>query len=123
MLLEEDEVQKVLEQVEAAFPSFHDWRYINEKHNDYFGFAVWGRFVMNNEHQSSAWSRNYFITFDMYEKNWLGHLSIGQHWYLWSSADYGDAGLLDTKFCTTLEQAIAALKAEMASLFKTFSAP
>lgn len=122
MLLEEDKVQKALKQVEAAFPNFHDWRYVNEEHSDYFGFTIWGQFVLDNEHQSSAWSRSYFITFDTHQEVWQGHLSIGQHWYLWSSADFGDAGLLDTKGCTTLEQAIATLKAEMASLFENFSA-
>ena len=121
MLLEDNEVQKALEQAKTAFPNFHNWQYVNEKHPDYFGFALWGEFVMEKERQSSQ-PRRYFITLDTYEKSWRGHLSIGLHWYLWSSCDYGDAGLIDTEACETLEQASAALKAEMATLFRNFSA-
>ena len=77
---------------------------------------------MEEERQSAARPRRYFITLDTYEAYWCGHLSIGLHWYLWSSCDYGDAGLLDTKAYETLAEAIAALKAKMATLFRNFSA-
>jgi hypothetical protein len=36
----------------------------------------------------------FFITLDTYEEHWYGHLTIGQHCYLWSSADVGDAHLV-----------------------------
>ena len=121
MLLEEHEVQKALEQAKAAFPNFGDWQYLNEKHPDYLGFALWGEFVMEKERQSSQ-PRRYFITLDTYETYWSGHLSIGLHSYFWSSCDYGDARLLDTMSYETLAEAIAALKAEMAGLFRNFSA-
>ncbi|MEM1169395.1 MAG: hypothetical protein AAGJ08_10070 [Cyanobacteria bacterium P01_H01_bin.35] len=40
---------------------------------------------------------------------------------MWSSADFGDAHLLDTDDCDSLEDAITALKVEMKQLFQTFS--
>lgn len=57
-----------------------------------------------------------------HQEEWRGSLTIGQHSYLWSSADVGDAHLLSTEPCNSLEDAIAALKAEMIRLFKAFSA-
>jgi hypothetical protein len=65
--------------------------------------------------------RYFFITFDTYEETWHGHLTIGQPCYLWSSADVGDAHLLDTESCKTIEDAIEALKAEIVNLFRAFS--
>ena len=121
LLLEDSDVQKALEQAKAAFPHLRDWEYINEKNEEYFGFCLWGQFVTDNEHQDSAWPRRYFITFDTYQKNWRGHLTIGQHSYFWSSADVGDALLLSTGDCDTLNDAIAALKAGLLDLFKVFS--
>ena len=121
MLLEEQDVRKVLEQAKAAFPNFGEWQFINKKHPDYFGFSLWGEFVMEKDRQSSP-LRRYFITLDTYESLWRGHLSIGLPCYLWSSCDFGDAMLLDTNGCETLAKAIAALKAEMKALFGNFSA-
>lgn len=40
------------------------------------------------------------------------------HSYLWSSADVGDAHLVDTDPSETLEEAIAALKANINELFQ-----
>ena len=74
------------------------------------------------EERKSLQPRRYFITLDTRETYWHGHLSIGLPWYLWSSCDYGDARLLDTKGYETLAAAIAALKASMARLFTNFSA-
>jgi len=34
--------------------------------------------------------RTFFITLDTYEQQQSVHLTIGQHAYLWSSADMGD---------------------------------
>jgi len=42
-------------------------------------------------------------------------------YYWWTSADVGDAHLLDTEACATLEDAIVALKAEMARLCRALS--
>ena len=52
---------------------------------------------------------------------WSGHLTIGQHFYFWTSADAGDAHLLDTEECATLEDAIVALTAEIARLCRALS--
>jgi hypothetical protein len=119
MILTEAEIQQVLEQVKAAFPNFTDWEYNNEKNSEYFGFAVWGQYVLDPE---ELMSRHFYITFDTYENQWQGCLTIGQHNYLWSSADFGDAHLLDTESYNSLIEAITALKAEMVKLFQAFSA-
>ncbi|NDJ25708.1 hypothetical protein GS682_29770 [Nostoc sp. B(2019)] len=118
MILTESEIQQVLEQVKAAFPNLTDWEYNNEKNAEYFGFSIWGQFVINPE---ELMPRRFFITLDTYEDKWQGCLTIGQHSYLWSSADVGDAHLVDTERCETLEEAIAALKAKITELFQAFS--
>ncbi len=117
MLLTEHQVQEAIEQAKSAFPNLTDWEYKNEINDEYFGFSLWGHFVLNPEDQMS---RRFFVTFDTYEEHWNGHVTIGQPCYLWSSADVGDAHLLDTEFCKTLEDAIAALKVEIENLFRTF---
>jgi hypothetical protein len=118
LLLTEPEIEQVLEQVKTAFPFFGDWEYNNEKNAEYFGFSVWG-FVANPE---ELMSRRFFITLDKtHENKWQRCLSIGQHSYLWSSADFGDAHLVDTEPTETLEEAIAALKANMLEVFRAFS--
>ena len=66
-------------------------------------------------------SRCFFITLDTYEEKWRGSLTIGQHSYLWSSADVGDAHLLATDDCDSIEDAILALKGEMKKLLTAFS--
>jgi hypothetical protein len=65
--------------------------------------------------------RSFFITFDTFETTWSGHLTIGQHCFFWSSADVGDAHLLDTGPCATLEEALATLKHQIVELFDAFS--
>ena len=117
MLLTEPEIQQVLEQVKAAFPNLTDWEYNNEKNDEYFGFSVWGHFVNNPE---QLMPRRFFITLDTYESKWQGCLSVGQPSYLWSSADVGDAHLVDTEPSDTLEEAISALKAKIVELFQAF---
>jgi hypothetical protein len=61
--------------------------------------------------------RRFFITLDTYEQQWSGHLTIGQPTYLWSSADMGDAHLVDSDPCDSIEGAIASLKVELKKLF------
>lgn len=64
-----------------------------------------------------------FITLDTnHEDKWQGCLTIGLHSYLWSSADVGDAHLVNTDPCETLEQAVAALKTKISDLFQAFLA-
>ncbi len=121
MILAEQELQQALIQTETAFPNFSDWKHNNdESYEDYCGFAVWGIYTYNPDDDDS--SRDFYITFDICEEKWAGHLSIGQHCYFWSSADFGDAVLADTEPCDTLEDAIAALKDEMVKLLRAFSA-
>jgi hypothetical protein len=118
MLLNESEVRRSLKRAQASFPRFADWKHNNEINESYCGFALWGAFVPE---PNAAVRRRFFITFDTYEATWRGHLTIGQHCSFWSSADVGDAQLLDTGPCETLEDAIAAFKVQVAGLFAAFS--
>jgi len=118
VLLTEPEIRRSVKRVEAAFPSFRDWEYNNEINDSYTGFALWGEFVPD---PNEPMPRSYFVTFDTRQAIWTGHLSIGKHSYFWSSADCGDAYLLDTNPCTTLEDAITMLKRQMADLFAALS--
>lgn len=118
MLLTELEVQQAITQAKASFPDFGVWEYSNEANEEYFDFSLWGEFVLNPEDQMP---KRFFITLDTYQKHWYGHLTIGQHCYLWSSADVGDAHLVDTESYNTLEEAIMALKMEMTKLCKALS--
>lgn len=118
MLLEEQEIQQAIERAKAAFPNFTDWKYNNDQNESYWGFSLWGQCILDPE---EPMSRRFFVTLNTYEEMWQGHLTIGQPCYFWSSADAGDAHLLDTKPCDTLEDAISALKVEMLNLFRAFS--
>ncbi len=115
MLLTEPEIQQVIEQAKTTFPNFTDWEYNNEKNEGYSGFSLWGQFVLNPGDNS------FFITFDTNQENWYGYLTIGQPCYFWTSADVGDAHLLHTKPCQTIDNAMAALKTEIVNLFSAFS--
>ena len=119
MLLDEIEIRRSLEQAKAAFPRFANWKYNNEANESYSGFALWGEFIVDPD---DSMPRRFFVTFDTYRNQWRGHLSIGQHTYFWSSADFGDASLLDTVPCATLGVAMETLKMQIADLFKAFSA-
>jgi len=120
MLLTEPEIQRVLEQVKTAFPNLTDWEYNNEKNQEYFGFSVWGKFVIKSE--EVVMPREFFITLDInHEDKWEGCLTIGQPNYLWSSADVGDAHLVDTEPCETVQEAIAALKSKILELSHNFT--
>ena len=118
MLLNEYEIQRVLVQAQTAFPNFTEWAYNNEINADYFGFSLWGRYVLD---PADPLSPCFFITVDTYEDSWRGYVTTGQPCYLWSSADVGDAHLLSTKPCKTAEDAISALKEEILKLFQAFS--
>ncbi|NET16436.1 MAG: hypothetical protein F6K08_28260 [Okeania sp. SIO1H6] len=118
MLLTEVQIKEVIEKAKTAFPNFTGWEYNNEVNGEYFGFSLWGKFVLERE---NLMQRNFFITLDTYQEKWRGSLTIGLHSYLWTSADFGDAHLLDTDDCDCLEDAISALKTEMKQLFQTFS--
>lgn len=117
MLLTDLEIQKTLEVVKAAFPNFTDWQYVNEVNGEYFGFSTWGKLTLGAD---VLMQKSFFITLDTYENEWRGALTIGQHSYLWSSADFGDAHLLGVGPCESVEDAIAALKDDIVSLFEAF---
>jgi hypothetical protein len=118
VILEELEIQQIIEETKVAFPSFTNWQYNNEKNEDYFGFSIWGEFILD---ANSLTPQCFFITFDTYNEQWQGHLSIGKPCYFWTSADVGDAHLLDTKPCSCLKDAIFILKLEISNLFRAFS--
>lgn len=61
MLLTEREIQQAIEQAKTAFPHFTDWQYKNEINGEYFGFSLWGEFVLNPE---DLMPRRFFITLD-----------------------------------------------------------
>jgi hypothetical protein len=118
MLLTETQIQQAIAQAKAAFPNLTDWEYNNEKNEEYFGFSLWGQLVLDPEEMMS---RHFFITLETYEDKWRGYLTIGQPCYLWSSADVGDAHLVNTDNCDSIEEAILALKEEIKKLLTAFS--
>jgi hypothetical protein len=119
VLLNATEIRRTVERVKEAFPRFVDWEYVNEIDESHTGFALWGEFIPD---PNELRPRLFFVTFDTYETTWSGHLTIGQHCFFWSSADVGDAHLLDTDPCATLEDAIMTLKGQITDLFDAFSA-
>ena len=117
-MLTKTEIQQKSEQVKVAFPHLTNWEYNNEKNEEYFGFSIWGEFAVNSD---ELMPRLFYVTFDLYDDEWQGHLTVGQPCYLWSSADVGDANLLETEACTSLGEAIAKLKLKIAELCQAFS--
>jgi len=124
MLLTQSEIQRCLALVDRAFPRFSPWTFMNEPNDSYAGFCLWGRYQAKAE---TSLSPRFFVTFDTSKERWKGHLTVGKHCYYWSSADVGDAHLLDTEPCATLEEAIIALKNRisglMAALLATAAEP
>jgi hypothetical protein len=118
VLLSPAEIQRTLDRVAAAFPRLIDWEHVNEIDEFHTGFAIWGEFVVE---PNAPMARRFFITFDTDQTTWSGHLTIGQHCFFWSSADFGDAHLLDTGPCPTLDVAITKLRNQIANLFDAFS--
>src|SRR5262245_16334875 len=118
MILPESELQRCRALVASAFPRFGSWEFVNAPHRDYVGFTIWGRYRSGSERQAPV----FFVTFDRPKEQWVGHLTVGKHSYFWSSADFGDASLLYTDRCATLEEAIAALKRRIAAVFADWMA-
>jgi hypothetical protein len=118
MLLTKTEIQRCQALVEKAFPRFTYWAFVNEPDDSYAGFCVWGRYKAKRETSAPS----FFVTFATSKDKWKGHLTVGKHCYYWSSADVGDAHLLDTEPCATLEEAIIALKRRIADLVAALSA-
>jgi hypothetical protein len=118
MLLPEPDVQRCRALVEKAFPRFAHWAFMNERNESYAGFCIWGRYKATADTSSAS----FFVTFDAFKEKWKGHLTVGKHCYYWSSADVGDAHLLDTEPCASLEAAIVGLKKRIAGLVAALSA-
>src|SRR4051794_10666425 len=104
MLLAASEIRRSRKLAKAAFPGFTKWKHHNEIDGCYSGFSLWGEFVSNPR---TEFPYRFFVTFDIYETAWKGHLSVGKHCYYWGDADFGDAYLVNTDPCDTLEEAIA----------------
>jgi hypothetical protein len=120
MLLADHDMQHALEQVQTAFPSLTQWAYTNvsDDERSLDGCSLWGQWVLRSE---ACTARDFSLTFATHAEHWSGHRTIGQHSYFWTSADVGDAHLLDTEACATLEEAIVALKAAIARLCHALS--
>jgi hypothetical protein len=118
VLLTKSEIRRSIDRVSAAFPSLSDWEHNNEINEFYSGFSLWGKFV---HEPNEPMPGRFFITFDTHEATWTGHLTIGQPCFYWSSADCGDAHLLDTSPCRTLDDAITSLKRHLVDLFRALS--
>ena len=110
MWLADADIQTALAMATARFPHLTEWQYRNEADDEYSGFAVWGEFTLRPDELMAP---RFFITFSLVQDGWQGDLSVGKPAYFWTSADVGDAYLLDAPPCATLEEAIAALKDAM----------
>ncbi len=118
MPLSYTEVRRAIELAKIAFPRLEDWEYSNTVDHSYSGFTMWGEFVPD---PNEPMPRTFFITFDTHGSSWAGHLTIGKHSYYWSSADCGDANLIDTHHCASLDEAITELKKRMNEVFAALS--
>jgi hypothetical protein len=118
MILTQAEIQRSQTLVATAFPRFGHWEWVNEINDNYAGFCLWGQYTPEPKGSSSPM---FFLTFDTFQESWKGHLTIGKPCYFWSSADFGDAHLLDTEKCSNLEDAIQALKRRIAVLVAALS--
>lgn len=106
MVLNDDAMKQAQETVETAFPNVFDWEWNNADDDMYIGFTLWGEL----EYEEPENMANFFVTFNAVNEGWQGHLTVGKPSYYWSSANFGDAHLLSTQLCQTLEAAIQALK-------------
>jgi hypothetical protein len=118
VVLTEPEIRSCLKQAGAAFPRFSQWEYNNEINESYPGFSLWGEFVPDPD---ESMPRIFFVTFDTYQGIWTGHVTIGKPCYYWSSAECGDAHLVDSDPYATLHGAITGLRRSMTDLFTALS--
>jgi len=118
VLLTETEVRRSIGRAEEAFPRLSGWNHANRIDETYSGFCLWGELILD---PNEPMPRRFYVTFDTFEATWAGHLTIGQPNYFWTSADAGDAHLVDTDRCATLEEAIDALRSRIGDLFLSLS--
>ncbi len=64
----------------------------------------------------------YFVTVDRSQDGWRGYWTVGQHAYMWTSADVGDAYLHATGPRLSASEALATLKTELSGLFSAMLA-
>ena len=117
-VLPESQVQAALGFAQAAFPRFREWRYCNQEDGQHDQFCLWGEYVHGEGYEAPR----FYVTFDRWEHQWGAHLTMGQHAFMWSSADFGDAQVLQTRGHAELDQAILELKQKMAHLFSQLGA-
>jgi len=118
MLLSKAEMQRSRAFIATAFPHFAAWEVANEVDDNHPGFCIWGCYVPESK---VLYSPRFFVTFETFNEYWRGHLTVGKPCYFWSSADVGDAYLLDTEKCASLEEATRGLKRRIADLFASLS--
>jgi len=109
------EAERALAMARSAFPGFSEWQYVNEDDGEHCGFCAWGVRVLDED---SYLPREFYVTFETSGPEWRGHLSIGQHAHMFTSADFGDAYLVSAEGCATLAEAIVALLRGISSLFR-----
>ena len=112
--LSKPEANKAIEFGKSAFPKFTDWEFEEKGAEPGFGFSMWGEYIPDGDDKLSP--RRFFVTFDTYLNDWQGHLTIGKRSYIWTSPKAGDAWLVQTRSCDSLEEAVEALRAEIAKL-------
>jgi hypothetical protein len=117
MLLEQSEIESAMRILKTDFPKLDRWDYRNLIDEYYPGFTAWG---MKSIGKGDYADKNFFITFERWEHTWSGQLTIGKHCYFWDSADVGDAHLVNSKNCVTLEEAIASLKQNVKLVLEIF---
>lgn len=113
MSLSPQDKSRPLELAQSAFPAFPRWKTADadDEHDD---FCVWGELEIED---GPYRSRRFFVTLSVHQGRWRGHLTIGRHASMWTSADVGDAFLVSTGFCDTVEEGLAALRDEISNLF------
>jgi hypothetical protein len=94
-ILSVSEVRRSRRLARAAFPRFSDWDHNNEVNESDSGSSLWGEFVPD---PNDPMPQSFFVTFDTFETNWTGHLSVGKPCYYWTDADCGDANLSSSEF-------------------------
>ena len=82
------------------------------------GLTVWGAYAPDPDALTGPC---YFVTFTQVQGAWRGDFTVGKPAYYWSSANVGDAQLLHTPACATLEEAIAALKQAIRQFVDVFA--
>jgi hypothetical protein len=111
-------LQDALNVMKAHFPRLSDWDYHEQADQDDRGLTVWGTYAPYPE---VLMGPCYFVTFTQVQGAWRGEFTVGKPAYYWSSANVGDAQLLWTASCATLENAITALKQAIRQFVDVFA--